>query len=557
MNDLYDRIRPADEILDEETAARVWSRVTGEALEPSGVTPQDESASVLRLSTRVRESPRRRLAGWSAAAAVVVGVAGLVGVVATRSEPIDPADTSVASDPVPEPDIAPTALPETDPVAPEVTAAEAEELGDDLSTGTKFAVADDPPDGWAIESMRAERAGSMFGEARWAQVGPDGSVAGIISIRPPILLSAEDIAQSSSGEFDDTVRGVPADEWTVSIDNGSSVQRNGIAWIEESLQMQVSAVGTTADLVRPVAEALVLDVESRTVTLPDSFGLVPATDLDFADDNAVRTTLFMQPEWSDSHGIGISSWPNTFGFGLDRLVGTTADWQPIQIDDIAALGARTPDGNLIGLSWLDGDMYITLSNSLVTTDDEVFDVVRGLRFTDAEQFRATGQSIADRINADIADWTVFDQVATSDGIAVSIRTKPGGTGAHALCIDVPIFDCSLIQSEGGSVDGFESYGAAGFDLGDRRIGVAWVSSDIDAATIEPSLHSSDSLNPFTDLLLDETTATVLADTTTDVGRFVLVDIPDGERPPAIRFESGDQLGPQIDLTPMPDGPFDF
>ncbi len=558
MNDLYDRIRPADEVLDDATAARVWTRITGEESKPAELAaPQRSGPSALSVTDGIDAvNQRRRLAVWAAVAAVLVGIAGTAAIVATRSDPVAPADTSVSPEPTPQPATGPTQSPEPSPDSTIATAEANETIEIELGSGTNFVVADDVPDGWSIESMRAERAGSMFGEAQWAQIGPDGSVTGVISVRPPFLLTAEEIARSAE-EFDDTVRGVPADVWQDDPNSGMPEQRNGIYWIEQSLQMQVSATGTAADLVRPVAEALVLDARSRTVTLPDSFGLIAAADLDFADDSAVRTTLVMQPDWSDAQGIGISAWPNTFGYDLDQLVGgTTLDWRPIQFDDTDAVGARTPDGDLVALSWLDSDMLITISTSLTLSDEEIFRVGRVLRFVDAAEFRSIGQSIATQKNDEISGWDVFDQAVTADGIEISIRTQPGGVGANAVCIDAPVVDCTLVQSEGGIVDGKESYGAAGFDLGDRRIGIGWVSSDIDAATIEPSIHPSTSLDP-ADLSLDETTSSVIADIVTDAGRFVVVDLPDGERPPAIRFESSDQLGPQIDLTPALHGPFEY
>ncbi len=565
MNDLYDRIRPPTEVLDEDTAARVWGEIRREAPVEAARPERDTPSTATSVALGpVADAPRRtHIIAWVAAAAVVAGIAGIGAAAATRSETIAPANTAAAPEPDPRPESDPTPhvgtspspLPEPEASPPGPLSVGSEASPNDLWSGTKFAVVDVLPDGMTVSTVRAESAGAVFGDTQWVQLGADGSVTGVINVRAPRLLTAEEAARSAS-DFEDAVRGLPATEWRAIRDDGAGSPQSGILWIENSLAIQVTATGTADELVRPIAEALVLDVESRTVTVPDEFELVAAADLDFVDSAAVRTTLFMQPAWSDSQGVNVSTRPNTFGYDLDQLVGTDQDWQTVEIDAIPARGLRTSNDDLVALAWLDDGMFVSITTSLALSDAEMFDVMRGVRFVDVDEFQMFGRTVADRENAEMGTWALFDRTVTEDGIELSVRSKPGSIGANALCVDAPILDCTLILSEGGIIDGQESYGAAGFDLGDRKVGVGWVSADIDDATSGPSLHPSFSLDP-SEVPSDETSAIVLFDIATDLGRFVVVDQPEGEHPPTIRFDSNGAGGPSIELIPTLDGPFDF
>jgi len=421
-----------------------------------------------------------------------------------------------------------------------------------LANGTRFAVVDVVPEGWNVVGVDAGPDGSLFGSQQWALLDETGAVSGVVDVRPPRPVPADE-ASLADDEFDSTVRGVPADEWTDDpAASGSHTPRAGITWFENSYQMQVSATGAAQELVRPIAESLV-DEQARTVTIPDDFGLTPAGELGLTDPAAVTTSIRLAPSWTGP-GLIVYSEPNRFGYDLDQLVGTGYDWEPIQIDGRAAVAARNPSGAIAIISWLDDDMHITMSSTLAManasalSDEELLDVASGVRFTDSAEFLDVSAVVAEGVNDEVAGWAVYDQATTSDGTEASVRTSPGHDDGHALCLDAPVLDCTLVDDDGGFD---EAHAAKGFDLGDRRIGVVWISAGIDAQTGDPTLRPSDHLNP-ADGYADGTTATIIADNTTEHGRFVIVTIPDGERPPTVSFISNDGPSPRVELTPNMD-----
>ena len=193
----------------------------------------------------------------------------------------------------------------------------------DLAAGTNFAVADHLPVGWELDAMKATATGSLFGSTQWALLADDGSVTGVVSVRAPRPITSEEAAQNATDDYNTTVRGLPANEYQQDPDGASTVSRTGLDWVEESLQISLTATGDAETLARPVAEALMIDPATRTVSIPDELGLVPAAGLEFADPDAVTTTIAMSPA-SSTLGVIISSRPNTFGYGLDQLVGFRA-----------------------------------------------------------------------------------------------------------------------------------------------------------------------------------------------------------------------------------------
>lgn len=550
MNDLYDRIRPADEHLDPATAQRVWARISNEPAGPPMDDPHLAASPDLKLATAPeREHPRRvqRAATWAAAAAAVVGLAGIA-IVAGRPGSETPADTPAQSNPTnttqnTEPDLQVPAdenVDATDGSGPFI-----------IANGTRFAVVDVVPEGWNVVGVDAGPGGSLFGSQQWALLDEAGEVNGVVDVRPPRPVPADE-ANLADDEFDSTVRGVPADEWTDDpAASGSPIPRAGITWFENSYQMQVSATGAAQELVRPIAESLVVDVQARTVTIPDDFGLIPTGELGLTDPAAVTTSIRLAPSWTGP-GLIVYSEPNRFGYDLDLLVGTGYDWEPIQIDGRSAVATRNTSGAIAIISWLDDDRQVTMSSTLAMatdasalSDEELLDVARGVRFADSAEFIDVSATVAKGVNNEVAGWAVYDQASMSDGIEASVRTSPDHDDGHALCLDAPVFDCILVDDDGGFD---EAHAAKGFDLGDRRIGVVWISTSIDAQTGDPTLRPSDHLNP-ADGYTDGTTATIISDTTTDHGRFVIVTIPDGERPPTVGFISDDGPSPRVELTP--------
>ena len=216
-------------------------------------------------------------------------------------------------------------------------------------------------------------------------------------------------------------------------------------------------------------------------------------------------------------------------------------------------------------------MFITVVAATTMTNDALFEIVRGVRFTDADEFQAIVATNAAQEQADLISWDVFDRTSTPDGLEVTVRSRPGSSGANAICVETSNPACATLISEGGAIDGFETYGAAGFAVDGAMIGIAWVSNDLEidranqlqrpAESTSISVRPSDFLNS-TDGYIDGTTATIVADTQTDRGRFIIVTFPATERPPTIRFwtvdsEDDTQVTTAFELTPTVANPFNF
>jgi len=584
MNDLYDQLRPADESLDPATADRVWARISGESLDRNAQADRtdnhahDQDGTQREVVSSRQERTRkgtarpisRRFAAWGAAAAAIAGIGATAAVVGSRDTAVAPTDplAPVTTVPGAEP-VDTTTSPDSTTQETEAAALPSGPIG--LSAGTKFAVADYLPDGWELGSMDATASGPLFGGQQWALLDAEGSVTGVVSIRAPRVLSADEQMQyTDDDDLNTTVRGFPASEYGPNAGEGDPVQRSGIRWIEGSLLISMSASGDAQELVRPVAEALMIDGETRQLSIPNNLGLIPSTDLAFADPTAVQTVVAMSPV-SSTFGVSITARPNTFGFDLTRLVRADVEWEPILIDDLDAIAATTPGGGRM-LAWLDDGMYVIAGSTIEISDSELIDIVLGVRFTDADEFREIGEAISGESNAEIASWDVFDRTSTPAGLGITVRSRPESGGANAICVETTEPECTAILSDGGSIDGFEEYGAVGFDIDGATIGVAWVSDDlvIDSIdwTLRPAelenvtLMPSDFLNP-DDGYIDGSTATVLVNERTEQGRFVIVDIPAGERPPAIRFVADgidpDSAGSEamFELTPNIANSFSF
>jgi len=556
VTDLYDRLRPADEPFDVATADRVWNRIASQRSEDA--TEDDDARRrdrPLRFEdSRVHDNrPRtRRFAAAAAIAAVVVGFAATATVVGNRDSAIAPSNTS--------------------PLPPPAVVVESPDVSNGpggLVAGTSFTVADLPA-GWEVDSMRASASGPIFGGGQWALLGADATVTGVVSVRAPYPLSDDEQAQYTSDDLDTTVRGVPSSQYQQDAEGGDTPAHTGITWIENSLLISVTATGDAQALTRPVAEALLIDESARTVSIPDELGLVPSSQLGFADPAAVTTTIEMSPT-SNASSVSLTTRPNTFGYDLDRLVASTFDWQPTQIDNRDGMVATTPDGGRL-MAWIIDDMFIFATATAGVPDTELLDIIDGIRFTDADDFRRIGNDVAARKNSEIASWEVFDRTTTLNGIGVTVRSRPGSSGANAICVDTPQPSCTELLSEGGAIDGFENYGTASYTLDTTTIGVAWVADSFEfgrsssprrpADFTAISLRPSDVVNA-ADGYLDGTTATIITDNRTQQGRFVIVDVPAGERHPTIRLAANgaDPTNASIDdtfeLTPTTTGLYNF
>lgn len=587
MNDLYDRLRPEDEPLGADTADRVWARVSGESL--AGEAPASDehrernvdrspgavpSLRVERTRRRTARPISRRVGVWAASAAAISGLAATAAVVGSRDTVVAPADSLPTATPTPEsPQPYPSSPidPTTEPGEQQPAVSGPETAGDSMSVGTKFAVADFVPTGWKIDSMNASPTGSIFGGESWALLDVEGNVSGVVSIRAPRPIDEEEAAaRANDDDRNTTVRGLPAIEYEQSKQGGNDVPRSGISWVENSLAIDVTATEDARSLVRPAAEVLTIDASTQSLSLPDELGLVAADELGFVEPTAVHTVITMSPS-EGSSGVLVAVRANTYGYDLDRLVGPDFVWDPVRIDGLEAIVTTTPGGGR-WVAWVDDGMHILVQADIVISDDELFEIVRSIRLTDGDEFVEVGEAIAGEGNAEIASWDVFDRTATPDGLGITIRSRPGSGGASAICVEAPHPDCTTIISEGGGIEGFEENGAVAFDVDGRTVGIAWVSDDLVIDSIDwilaPAdlddvvLRPSEVLNPG-DGFVDGTTATVLVNERADQGRFVVVEIPDGERPPTIRFVA-DGVDPDIadiqerfELTPTMDDPFGF
>ncbi|MEM9042198.1 MAG: hypothetical protein AAGD33_20120 [Actinomycetota bacterium] len=558
MSDLYDRIRPPDEHLDQATLDRVWARISDHAPETSSNDPgPGDTVREWTLGVDPSGRPQRRhVRVWATIAASLIGIA-LIAIVLDQRQNNETASTGNTPDASLEPAVAPEA---TNPAvaAPEPPDSSINPVAPNTD-GTRFAVIDNPPSGWSVDQLRATLSASMFGEQRWALIDDNDAVAGVISFRWVRLV---DDSAGATFDADTTIRGVPATEWTDGPENGATVGRRGLSWVEASYLVQVTSSGDARTSVRDVIEAMVIDTANLTVTIPDSDELIADDDLGFTEPGAVTTSIALTPPNQVSRGVFVRTEPNTFGFDLDLLLGANGDWQPFNVDQHDARVRRSPDGALIGLAWLDNDMLVTVSTNLALPDEQTIEIARSIRFTDLDQFTEASDRYRQMSINTITQWEVHDRLVTDDGLELTVRTRPNSGGANAICLEQPDTQCVTTVSEGGLVDGFEPNATVGFDLEDRLVGVAWISNTHQHNWGEPLLRPSDSLNP-TDELADGTTATISDDETTDVGRFIIIDVPATERPPGITFtqtvssQPPDDGAPALflELTPSIDKPF--
>ena len=551
MNDLYDQLRPADESLDQATAARVWARISGEL--PVGETDGSESDNGSDLccgvSTRFTEqrgtgrrpsrSSIRGVGSWAAAVVVIAGLGTTAAIVASRDTVVVPSDSIAPVVPVPETNSSETSTP-FELGSDETGAVPATTAPISAAVGTQFAVVDHVPEGWALDELRATSSGSIFGGESWALVDSEGRVTGVVSVRAPRPVDSEEEAQFLSDDPNTTVRGLPASEGQQGFEGGNTVPRSWVGWIEDSSQMYVTATLDAQPFVRPVVEALVIDETTGDMSIPDSLGLTPVPELGFVDPSAVTTIIAMSPI-PGTPGVSVYAKPNTLDDSLEQLVEDfSVEWDDVLIEDREAIVTTTPGGGR-WVAWLEDGMYVLVQSSIVISDGELFDIARGVRFTDADEYGGIANELAEERTEEIDSWEVFDRTSTPTRIDVTIRSRPGSPGANAICIETAEPDCTAINSENGIIDGFVEYASAAFDIdSDTAIGVAWVSNDLTIDSMRPvelsdvDLRPGEFLNP-DDGFASGTTATVEVTNRTEMGRFAVVHFPADERPPTIRF----------------------
>ena len=563
-SDVFELLRPETVPLEPEIADRVWDKLVAEH-------PQLESGrSERRASTGTRGAGltpaggvptnlggvgRRRFAVVGAAAAAIVGslAVGLVysrddGYVVPGSIPAQRPSSSTAASPPSSPDassVLPTAtgvdLTETSVVSSSVVE---EPASAELATATGFILPAVVPEGYEITGLSAGRSGDLFGSTRWARVDETGAVVGLLSVRPPRPAAAGD----DEFEADETLRGVPVDLFS----NGERHQ--GAYWIESGLIMSASVTDLSRDDLVAAVESLVVDTTTRTVSLPDnalSLGLTPESALGFVGDNVVVADVQLDPIGAPRVGtLTASSSPNTFGRSLEQLVDDDPGWEVRTVGDAQMLvkTLSAAQGGWTEVAWISGDFVMRARGAV--DSEEVLAFVAGLRFVDAASFAAAGAQLTEAM----IEWDLLDQVTFDDGIVVSVRSRTDGSGANAICVEAPIRQCREQVSEGGLVDGYEDNVFDAFDVAGRTIVIGWQSASEAARLGTPTLRAGDA-SDLTDGLSLESSASLDQFGSTSNGRFLKITVPEGERPPALDFQSGENV--LMGVQPIPPEPYVF
>lgn len=558
--DIFEALRPDTDPFDTATARRVRDRILAAHPEltdgpngdvtpgqPAGVPPATVRSATGQPSTartasappaiarRARTTPAewteepdaRRPRGMrivALAGAAAAAVIGLVAIATVRGQ--DPVDESPATATEPAPDAQAPAPPAT---------------GDDLAEATGFLLPTTMPEGVEITSLEAgpdvAQWGNPFGETRWARLEADGTVSGVFSVRPP---RPADAPEGTDDDYDETVRGVPASVFTQE-DNIS------IGWYEAGAQMAARSQGLTRHELLAAVEALEIDVEALSVTLPDggsSVGLVHESELGFSDDHAIVSTVTVGELDNPARAalLYAAATPNTFGRTLTDIAEREEGWEPRTMEGVDAL-VRTnavsgPNGTMTEMTWIADGFRFRVYGSF--GPEAVFAFAAGLELTDFTTFSAAESDLGDRMTTMMTSWAVLDRATFTDGIEVTVRSRRTGSGADAICIEAPVQQCMEQVSEASLVDGYADNVFSTFDVNGRQVMIGWQSAGEADRLGEPTLSAGTAANPADGLSLT-TTATIDQFVVGEAGRFLEIRIPAGERPPALSFLSGDDV----------------
>lgn len=509
----------------------------------------------------------QRSVWWMAAVAATVLLVGVGGLVVLR--PTSPPEVS-------EPLVEPTPTLASDGAGPESSGTAAPPTSRAPSATSLPPVAasafDDPvglylptasPPGYQIDSLTASEPVSPFGTIRFVRFDEAGvSVEASLGVRflAPEAESGED--NGVEFEADATVRGVPAQVSHIGPRSDAEPEQAGVMWVEDGMTMSSSSTGLSAAEVVAATEALLIDVPERTVELPEqTVGLVAVDDVSVMPANAVTSTVNLSPMDGRSGGfVSFGSQPNTLGLSLEVIVdefvgGSGAVWEPREIDGRTFYVQEQPAdglGPFTSLVWLDGPFKMYASGRAAPEDVIAF--AAGLIPVDREAFSSVGAFITVRALA----LDEIDRVEFDDGVVVSVRALRAGadgTGASAMCLEAPIMRCTFQIGESSIIGEFQTSVFETFDLGGRVITLGWQNAAEVERAGDPVLGMSGNVFEPGASVPTETNSTIVQQVTTSSGRFIEIQVADGEAPPSVNFETDGQVN--FGVTADLDGPLDF
>ncbi|MFN3258108.1 MAG: hypothetical protein ACE37B_20710 [Ilumatobacter sp.] len=246
--------------------------------------------------------------------------------------------------------------------------------------------------------------------------------------------------------------------------------------------------------------------------------------------------------------VSVTSLPHASNETLDSLLQDREGFERQQIGGIERnVRIQPPDalGPFTNIEWIEGDQIITVAGR--ATPNEVIAVAEGVAATSRDAFVAAGASITDSAAA----LDVLDEVTFADGTRVSVRSLtpgPSGSGAVAMCVDAPTQQCHFSFSETGIGGAYQDNLIAAFDIDGNTVLLVWHDTAEAERVGDPSLTTSGIVSAST-IPSDEAAAAPLAPETatstaeiteqiaTDLGRFTRVDVPAGETPPQLTYET--------------------
>jgi len=527
--DVFDDLRPDTRPLDSAAADRVWAQIVArhpELDEAAALAtgPWTDASRLEDVADPIVPGRARRAAWVGAVAAVAVGLVAIASVLNQRSSGQPPTATTP-------PDATDTATVETAPDGSTTV----ESDGDDLATATGFILPGFIPDGWKVTELAAGRSvdtwGNPFGATRWAHV-VNGTIEKFLSVRPPSPVEPGDDVDA-----DVTVRGFPAEVFT------QNTGQIGVMWNESGYRISATATGLTETELVGAMDALVIDLDNQTVSLPDggaSLGLVPEPELGFVDGDIITSKVALGHPGVASDTIFAVATPNTFGLSIDGSLPDVPGWETLDVDgiDMRLLDRSAGQSTSTQLRWIDGDIRYEVHGTVDT--DTLVEFARRLTLTDAATFKTAVAALADEETATMMAWAELDRVTFDDGITATVRSQSTGSGANAICIEVPVQQCLEQVSEATLTGSYADNVLGTFNIDGRNLVIGWQSASEAERLGNPIIEPADALAP-NDGLGATTTATVDQLVAGTSGRFIEIEVPHGERPPRLSFRSGNTV----------------
>ena len=539
--DVFDDLRPDTRPLDSATADRVWELILArhpELDETAGLDTRRQTGDSRLADVSDPMVPNRvRRAAWvGAAAAAVVGLIAIASVMDQRSSVQTPAAATPPDTAVPS-----TAVTSSiDPVVADATAEERttdesttiDSDNDDLAAATGFILPGFVPDGWKVAELAAGRSvdtwGNPFGATRWAKV-VNGTIEKFLSVRPP-----SPVEPGVDVDAEVTVRDAPAEVFT------QNTGQIGVMWNESGYRISATATGLTEAELLDAMNALVIDLDNQTVSLPDggaSLGLVPESELGFVDGDVITSKVALAHPGVASDTIFAVATPNTFGLSVDGSLPDVPGWETLNVDgiDMRILDRSSGQSTSTELRWIDGEIRYEVHGTVDT--DTLVEFARQLTLTDATTFKSAVAALADEETATMMTWAELDRVTFDDGVTATVRSRSTGSGASAICIEAPVQRCREQVSEATLTGSYADNVFDTFNVDGRNLVIGWQSTSEAERLGDPIIEPGDTLNPG-DGLGTATTATVDQLVAGTSGRFVEIEVPSGQRPPRLSFRSG-------------------